>query len=72
MAFARVIRVVAGLLVFAGLASGLMAGPASAQRLVVAGAAPIHEVTLPNMGAQSSKLITRPMYEHLVQVDAAT
>ncbi|MBI4608271.1 MAG: ABC transporter substrate-binding protein [Candidatus Rokubacteria bacterium] len=43
---------------------------ASAQTLVVAGAPPIHEVTLPHLGAQSSKLLTRPMAEHLVQVDA--
>jgi peptide/nickel transport system substrate-binding protein len=47
-------------------------GPAGAQQLVVAGAPPIHEVTMPHLGAQSSKLLTRPVYEHLVQVDPVT
>ena len=50
------------------------AGPsrASEQRLVVAGAPQIHETTLPHLSSVSSKLMTRPIYEYLVDVDPAT
>ncbi|MGH7391961.1 MAG: ABC transporter substrate-binding protein [Candidatus Rokuibacteriota bacterium] len=71
-ALARVTRLGLGLLILTVLVDGPSPGAAWAQQLVVAGAPPIHEVTLPNLGAQSSKLLTRPMYEHLVQVDPVT
>lgn len=64
-----------GLCLLVGLTAlldGAGASLASAQTLVVAGVPPIHEATLPHLGAQSSKLLTRPMAEHLVQVEATT
>lgn len=64
-----------GLCLLVGLTAlldGAGPSPASAQTLVVASVPPIHEVTLPHLGAQSSKLLTRPMVEHLVQVDPVT
>jgi peptide/nickel transport system substrate-binding protein len=67
-----VIRLSLGLLLPILVVGVLAAAPARAQQLVVAGAPPIHEVTMPHLGAQSSKLLTRPVYEHLVQVDPVT
>lgn len=68
----RVLVVTLGLLALVALGDVAGPAPALAQRLVVAGAPPIHEVTLLHQGAQSSKLLTRPLYEHLLQVDPVT
>jgi peptide/nickel transport system substrate-binding protein len=46
--------------------------PASGQTLVVAGAPPIQETTLPHLGTISTRMITRPVFEHLVDVDPVT
>lgn len=40
--------------------------------LVVAGAPPIHESLMSYLSSMSSKLISRPIYEHLVAVDPVT
>ncbi len=45
---------------------------ASAQALVIAGAPPTHEATLPHQGSVSQKIPLRPVYEFLVDVDPAT
>jgi peptide/nickel transport system substrate-binding protein len=45
---------------------------AAAETLVVAGAPPIHESVLPHLSSVSSKLISRPIYEYLVDVDPVT
>ncbi|MGH2690551.1 MAG: ABC transporter substrate-binding protein, partial [Actinomycetota bacterium] len=54
------------------LGDGVWAVPSSAQRLVVAGAPPTHEATLPHQGSISQKLPTRVMFEYLTDVDPAT
>jgi peptide/nickel transport system substrate-binding protein len=69
---ARVARLASLSLVVVLFVALLGPGVAGAQQLVVAGAPPIHEVTMPHLGAQSSKLLTRPVYEHLVEVDPVT
>lgn len=45
---------------------------ASPDTLIVAGAPPIHETTVPHLSTISSRLITRPVFESLVGVDAVT
>ena len=54
---ARVARLASLSLVVVLFVALLGPGVAGAQQLVVAGAPPIHEVTMPHLGAQSSKLL---------------
>jgi peptide/nickel transport system substrate-binding protein len=51
---------------------GALAAPAATSRLVVAGAPPGHEATLPHQGSLSQKLPTRVVFEYLTDVDPTT
>ena len=53
-------------------AESIGATPAAGQRLVVAGAPPTHEATLPHQGSISQKLPTRVVFEYLTDVDPTT
>jgi peptide/nickel transport system substrate-binding protein len=55
-----------------GLIGGALAAPMAPPRLVVAGAPPAHEATLPHQGSISQKLPTRVVFEYLTDVDPTT
>ena len=54
------------------LAVAPVSAQSSGETLIVAGAPPIHETTLPHLSTISSRLISRPIFEHLADVDPVT
>ena len=54
------------------LAVAPVSAQSSEETLIVAGAPPIHETTLPHLSTISSRLISRPIFEHLADVDPIT
>ena len=63
---------IASVLVACLLSGTAWAASATSPRLVVAGAPPTHEATLPHLGSISQKLPTRVVYEYLTDVDPAS
>lgn len=72
MSCKRISSAILSVLALWAVTDGVRPAPADAQRLVVAGAPPTHEATLPHQGSISQKLPTRVVFEYLTDVDAVT